>query len=318
MLVAEPAGGDGCDKPGGELIRQLQSAPKFRLFLIAVLAGGMVALSALPSLALSAREAAALTLRINRLEARLREMTGKMEEQAYRLEQMEKRFERFSQDTEFRFKDIRPGKGAAKRGRVKRSAVPRPPAPAPRYGRDFTSTDPARSSDYGARDDGPLDAARAATVRPLGVIPGSALNLELNPDSALIEPETRKSPQESYDLAYGLILRRDYVGAQKAFREFLDIYGDTSLAGNAQYWLGESYYSRRQYRQAADAFLAGYTKYAKSGKAPGSLLKLGMTLFKLRQKEAGCASLAELSRKFPRAPKALKKRAVRERIRAGC
>ncbi len=246
-----------------------------------------------------------MSLRINRLEAQLRELTGKMEEQAHRMEQMERRFERFSQDTEFRFNSIKPGKKGHKR-----SSVTRPvPKPRTKYS----------GAERGLADDAPLDAARAATIRPLGVIPGSALNLELNPDDRMLAGAAPgQSPQESYDQAYGLILRRDYKSAQRAFQAFLSRFGNSSLAGNAQYWLGESYYARRQYRPAADAFLLGYTKYAKSSKAPGSLLKLGMTLFKLRQKDAGCASLAELSRKFPRAPKAIKKRAARERRRAGC
>ncbi|HHK74463.1 MAG TPA: tol-pal system protein YbgF [Rhizobiales bacterium] len=291
----------------------MRKGVKTRQLWLGVLAGALVLLVAMPSYAFSSREAAALSLRINRLEAQLRELTGKMEEQAHRLELMQQRFERFAQDTEFRFNEIKPGKGGVKR-RSRVRPAPRPaPLPAPRSQPEFSG------NDRGFGDEEPLDAARAATIRPLGVIPGSALNLELNPDDRMLAgaaPE--RNPQESYDQAYGLILRRDYKGAQRAFKAFLENYGNSSLAGNAQYWLGESYYARRQYRQAADAFLLGYTKYAKSGKAPGSLLKLGMTLFRLKQKDAGCASLAELSRKFPRASKSIKKRAARERHRAGC
>ena len=90
------------------------------------------------------------------------------------------------------------------------------------------------------------------------------------------------------------------------------------MAGHAQYWLGETFYVQRQYKQAAQAFLAGYTTYAGSKKAPDSLLKLGMTLTALGEKKTGCDAFAELNAKFPDAPAAIAKRAVIEKKRAGC
>jgi tol-pal system protein YbgF len=90
------------------------------------------------------------------------------------------------------------------------------------------------------------------------------------------------------------------------------------LAGNAQYWLGETHYVRRQYKQAAQAFLSGYTTYSKSKKAPDSLLKLGMTLTAMGEKKTGCDAFAELGARFPDAPQAVAKRADIERKRANC
>ncbi len=272
---------------------------------------GFVVLSGAPAYAQSSREAAALALQIQRLEARLRQMTGQMEEMGYRMEQMEKRFKRFSEDTEYRFQELGTGKGKGRKIRVKPRQQPRPYTP----GNSGRGAQPPSSSPVL-----PLDDARSSTVKSLGTVPGSALDLELDTGGLMSDEPApgQMSARESYDHAYGLILRRDYEGAQKAFSRFLEVHGSSGLAGNAQYWLGESFYARRQYRRAADAFLAGYTKYSRSSKAPGSLLKLGMTLFRLNQKNAGCASLGELSRKFPKASKAIKTRAARERRRAGC
>ena len=90
------------------------------------------------------------------------------------------------------------------------------------------------------------------------------------------------------------------------------------LAGNAQYWLGETFYVRRQFKQAAEAFLAGYTTYQESTKAPDSLLKLGMTLAAMGQKKTSCDAFKELAVKFPQAPQAIAKRVQIEKARVGC
>ncbi len=121
-----------------------------------------------------------------------------------------------------------------------------------------------------------------------------------------------------YNQGYGDLLRRDYSSAETAFRRLLDAHPNDKLAGDAQYWLGESYYVRGQYKDAADAFLKGYKSYGASPKAPDSLLKLGMSLAALGQKEAACSSFAELGTRFPSAPSHVRDEAAAERRKAGC
>jgi tol-pal system protein YbgF len=130
--------------------------------------------------------------------------------------------------------------------------------------------------------------------------------------------ETEQSPKQLYETAYGYLLQRDYGAAEAAFDEFLRRHPNDPLAGNAQYWLGESLYVRGQYRAAAGAFLKGYQTYGKSAKAPESLLKLAMSLQRLGQKDAACTSFSELTTKFPSAPSHVKTTAQAERQRAGC
>jgi tol-pal system protein YbgF len=126
------------------------------------------------------------------------------------------------------------------------------------------------------------------------------------------------SPKQLYETAYGYLLQRDYGAAEAAFDAFLKRHPSDPLAGNAQYWLGESLYVRGQYRAAAGAFLKGYQSYSHSAKAPESLLKLAMSLQRLGQKDAACSSYGELSAKFPNAPPHVKASAQLERQRAGC
>jgi tol-pal system protein YbgF len=126
------------------------------------------------------------------------------------------------------------------------------------------------------------------------------------------------NPKQLYETAYGYLLQQDYGAAEAAFDDFLKRFSTDSLAGNAQYWLGESFYVRGNYKAAAGAFLKGYQTYAKSSKAPDSLLKLAMSLDRLGQKDAACSSFSELNTRFPTAPPHIKSRAQSERQRLGC
>ncbi len=126
-----------------------------------------------------------------------------------------------------------------------------------------------------------------------------------------------ETPDMLYERSYESLLRRQFADAETGFRSFVQKYGDNSLAGNAQYWLGETYYVQGDYRQAAQTFLKGYREYPKSRKAADSLLKLGLSLNRLGQKEQACAAFSQLGGQFPKAAEA-RKRAQTEAKRAGC
>lgn len=125
-------------------------------------------------------------------------------------------------------------------------------------------------------------------------------------------------PNAAYEEAYGFMLQQDYASAEHAFTEFLARHSKSKLAGNARYWLGESYYVRGQYKQAADSFLKGYKGHRQSQKAPDSLLKLSMSLARLGEQKAACAGFARLDTEFPNASAQVKGRAASERQKAGC
>ena len=126
------------------------------------------------------------------------------------------------------------------------------------------------------------------------------------------------NPKQLYETAYGYLLQQDYGAAETAFDDFLKRYPSDNLAGNAQFWLGESYFVRGQFKPAASAFLKGYTTYGKSAKAPDSLLKLAMSLGRMGQKDAACSSFNELNTRFPAASADVKSRANAEKQRTGC
>ena len=124
--------------------------------------------------------------------------------------------------------------------------------------------------------------------------------------------------QSLYKDAYAHMLRRDYASAQSAFGALIKNHPQSRMAGNAQYWLGETYYVRGKYRPAADAFLKAYRNYSNGIKAPDSLMKLAFSLSRLGQKGAACKTFDELNLKYPNAPNHVKQRAGMEQRRTGC
>lgn len=126
------------------------------------------------------------------------------------------------------------------------------------------------------------------------------------------------TPKDEYDLAYGYVLHKDFGLAEQTFRDFLHKYPSDRLAPEAQYWLGESLFQDKQYRDAAESFLTVSTKYENTARAPDALLRLGQSLAALGEKEAACASLGEVLRKYPRAPLSVKQSVDREQKRTHC
>jgi tol-pal system protein YbgF len=126
------------------------------------------------------------------------------------------------------------------------------------------------------------------------------------------------SAAEQYDYAFGLMKQAKYPDAEAAFKEFVEAHPKDQMAGNAQYWLGETYYARGKYREAASAFAEGYKRYPKSSKAPDGLLKLGMSLARADQKQNACVALAKLGEEFPRAASSVRQHAVSEMKKLGC
>lgn len=135
------------------------------------------------------------------------------------------------------------------------------------------------------------------------------------------KPKPRQSTGSArgdYDRAYGMLKKRRYGDAEVGFKGFLKRYPKNALSGNAQYWMGETYFRRSQYKKSADAFLRGYTRYRSSAKAPDSLLKLGITLARLKQKDAACSAFDEMGIEFPRASRKMRDKVRVERRRVGC
>ncbi len=124
--------------------------------------------------------------------------------------------------------------------------------------------------------------------------------------------------QAEYNKAYNALKKGDYKTAESAFTSFMKKYPTSSLAGNANYWLGETYYARKQYEQAVGIFADGFTKYKNNSKAPDNLLKLGLSMSALKRKTDACTAFTSLPKEFPKAAQTLKDRAKAEAKKLSC
>ena len=131
-----------------------------------------------------------------------------------------------------------------------------------------------------------------------------------------ILPET--SPEEQYKFAISFLKVGDYETAEFALREFVDVNSNHDLAGNAQFWYGETFRIRQLYQDAATAYLDGYQKYPKSKKAPRNLLELGVMMVQLGEKTQGCKMILGVKKQYPTASQSVIQRAEYNKKKFGC
>ena len=130
--------------------------------------------------------------------------------------------------------------------------------------------------------------------------------------------EKPKDAKSAYNEAFDLLKQLKYEEAEESLQSFLKNYPDDELAGNAQYWLGETYYVRGLYEPAAVAFATGFKNYKQNSKAADNLLKLGLSMQQLGKKQEACTAFKNLKKEFPKASDTLLSRAAKESDKLGC
>ena len=126
------------------------------------------------------------------------------------------------------------------------------------------------------------------------------------------------SPKEQYEFATSFLKVGDYNSAERAFREFVITNPEHKLAGNAQYWYAETFRIRQLYTDAASAYLEGYQKYPNSEKAPINLLKLGVSLVQIGEKDQGCLMIVGVKKEYPEANQSILQKAQYEEKKFEC
>ena len=127
-----------------------------------------------------------------------------------------------------------------------------------------------------------------------------------------------ETPEKQYEFASSFLKVGDYNTAERAFLEFVKLNPDHNLAGNAQYWYAETFRIRQLYTDAAEAYLEGYQKYPKSSKAPINLLKLGVSLVQIGEKDQGCLMISGVKEQYPKANQSVLQKAKYEEKKFGC
>jgi len=251
-------------------------------------------------------------VRLQQLDSQMSQLNGKFEDITYQLNQLSTRLDKLNSDVDFRLTQLEQGQGAmaaaAPAGTAPAGTAPAPAGEMPAAAGTTAATPPPQPGGtqiLGTLTEGQMAAAQQTSAPPAPVA-SAAYDLP------------GATPQEQYEYAFGLLKQANYAEAQQALAEFVRRNPTDVLAGNAQYWLGETYYVRGNYTEAAVAFAEGYQKYPNSGKAGPNLLKLGMALGELGKKPDACVAFSELLKKFPGADTDLVDQARREQQRFGC
>jgi len=235
-------------------------------------------------------------LKLNEIEDQFRELTNKFEEVNFKLDKLSSRVTKIQSDSQLRFSDLENTSSEIKKNKKSLPGSSKP-------------------NDFGAN--------------PGYSVSGLPEKQETNSiESAQTviteEPENKetllpnKPPKEQYEFAVSFMKIGDYETAEFALKEFIEKNKDHDLAGNAQYWYGETFRIRQLYSDAATAYLDGYQNYPKSKKAPDNLLKLGITMVQLGEKDQGCKMISGVKKEYPKAAKSVLQKAQYEQKKFKC
>lgn len=291
--------------------------------------------------------AARQQVQIDNLQAQITQLTGQIEEQGYKVRQMSDRLDRLISDVDFRLSQLE-GKSGGASGGMSGGMAPAGNA----NGAGASGSGAAVGA--GAANAGSANAGAAGNLggaangepldkngtRLFGVIrnEGEAPNIPSGPQNGANSgaPEAGAaagatassgggdgvlpagSPQDQYRYAFGLLRQQKFPEAEAALRAFVKAHPKDPLAGNAQYWLGETFYVRGNYDQASLAFTEGFQNYPDSPKAADNLLKLGMSLANLGKTDDACLTYDHLLSNFKNASSVILDRARQEKKNRNC
>ncbi len=236
-------------------------------------------------------------LKLNEIEDQFRELTNKFEEVSFKLDKLSSRVTKIQSDTQLRFSDLETGSSSEKSKR--QTELPGTSKP-----QDFGANPGYQTSSLPKQQS--INSVESAQT----VIAEQPEKKEsLLPD---------KSPEKQYEFAVSFMKIGDYETAEFALKEFIEKNKDHDLAGSAQYWYGETFRIRQLYSDAATAYLDGYQNYPRSKKAPDNLLKLGITMVQLGEKDQGCKMISGLKKEYPKASKSVLQKAQYEQKKFKC
>ncbi len=247
---------------------------------------------------------AGLEVRLSQMEIELRTLTGKIEEiefQNRRLQEQIDQLQAAQQHPAPSAATQAPGQAGQVRGLLTGDGRVVSPAASPQE-----TVQPLGTSLIGEPQETAPANDSTGTAQPAGGVLGT------------LGDHAANNPAAAYDQAFGLLQNRDYDAAAQAFRTFLNNHPDHELAANAHYWLGESYYVRNNFEQAARIFAEAYQKHPQGGKGPDNMLKLGMSLAGLGRTREACVTLAEIEKEYPTGAMSILMRAENEMNKLDC
>ena len=246
-------------------------------------------------------------LKLSEIENQFQELTNKFEEINFKLDKLSSRMSKVQADNQIRFQDLEnvvssdstTNKLTKKTNNEQMEVLP-------------GSSQPQDLGSISYKD-----TATNETSQKTNSVDSTALVVtETFQAEEKILPN--ESPDKQYQFATSFLKVGDYSTAERAFREFVDTNPEHNLAGNAQYWYAETFRIRQLYTDAASAYLEGYQRYPKGEKAPINLLKLGVSMVQIGEKDQGCKMINGVEEQYPEANQSVIQKAKYESQKFEC
>ena len=247
-------------------------------------------------------------LKLSEIENQFRDLTNKFEEINFKLDKLSNRITKLQSDNQLRFEQVEKTMGNV----VSTGAA--------NLTENISEEDKILPGTSEPQDLGSIsykDMTTTSTTQQTQSVDSTSTVLSENiENSEKLLPDA--SPEKQYEFATSFLKVGDYNTAERALKEFVQTNSSHKLAGNAQYWFAETFRIRQLYVDAASAYLEGYQKYPKSEKAPDNLLKLGVSLVQIGEKDQGCMMITSLEKEYPEASQSILQKAKYEEKKFEC
>ena len=249
-------------------------------------------------------------LKLSEVETQFRELTNKFEEINFKLDKLSARLSKIQADSQIRFQDIE-NKLSSENFTTENKLSSKPKT-------DEKKILPGTSQPQDLGTISYKDNETTETTQKIQSVDTTAsIITETFQSEEKILPQDL-SPNDQYEFATSFLKVGDYSTAERAFREFVKTNHDHELAGSAQYWYAETFRIRQLYTDAASAYLEGYQKYPKGKKAPINLLKLGVSMVQIGEKDQGCKMINGVELQYPNANQSVIQKAKYESKKFEC
>ena len=248
-------------------------------------------------------------LKLSEVEDQFRQLTNKFEEINFKLDKLSNRLSKIQADNQIRFQDI---ESSISSGEITTQLSSKP--------KTDTKSEilPGSSQPQDLGSISYKDTETSETSQQIQSVDTTATVLtETFQAEEKILPQDL-SPKKQYEFATSFLKVGDYSTAERAFREFVLDNSEHELAGSAQYWYAETFRIRQLYTDAASAYLEGYQKYPKGNKAPINLLKLGVSMVQIGEKDQGCKMINGVELQYPKANQSVIQKAKYESKKFEC
>ena len=246
-------------------------------------------------------------LKLSEIESQFQQLTNKFEEINFKLDKLSNRLSKVQADNQIRFQDLENSfsfengtkKITKNKENDKNKILP-------------GSSQPQDLGSISYKD----TTSQESTQQTQSIDTTATIVTENFQSEEKILP--KESPEKQYEFATSFLKVGDYSTAERAFREFVTTNPEHNLAGNAQYWYAETFRIRQLYTDAASAYLEGYQKYPKGEKAPVNLLKLGVSMVQIGEKDQGCKMINGVEKQYPNANQSVIQKAKYESKKFEC